>query len=82
MPTITPPDRSDPLRHLLGGGANSGCQCICHNYPEHTKLQDTLEALKWHQEELSKAQEVSYNAGFKTGYEAALEVKILMDEKA
>lgn len=32
----------------------SGCQCMCHQYPEHGKLQDALEALKWHQEEIAK----------------------------
>lgn len=29
-----------------------GCQCVCHDYPEHGKLQDALEALKWHQDKL------------------------------
>jgi hypothetical protein len=31
-----------------------GCRCVCHDYPEHGKLQDALEALKWHQAELLK----------------------------
>lgn len=33
--------------------ADTGCQCVCHVYPEHGRLQDALDALKWHQEQLA-----------------------------
>lgn len=32
---------------------NHGCRCVCHSFPDHGKLQDALEALRWHQEKLA-----------------------------
>ena len=26
------------------------CKCVCHDHPEHFKLQDALEALQFHQQ--------------------------------
>lgn len=31
-----------------------GCSCVCHSYPEHGKLQDALEALRWYQDQMIK----------------------------
>lgn len=41
----------------------SGCKCVCHEYPDHTKLQDALEALKLHQEQLAAARRAREGAG-------------------
>jgi hypothetical protein len=27
-----------------------GCKCVCHEYPQHQRLQDALEALRFHQQ--------------------------------
>lgn len=32
---------------------DKGCQCACHEFPEHSTVQDYAEALRWHQEKLA-----------------------------
>jgi hypothetical protein len=34
--------------------AIKGCQCICHEFPEHGKLQDALEANRFHSQQIGK----------------------------
>jgi hypothetical protein len=46
--------QADHYGHGWIAGASSSCRCICHSYPKHGDLQDALEALKWHQEQLAK----------------------------
>lgn len=36
------------------------CKCVCHEYPDHMKLQDALEALRFHQAETAKLQAQVY----------------------
>lgn len=31
-----------------------GCQCVCHSFPEHGKLQDALEANQFHLKQLAE----------------------------
>ena len=50
-------DGSFVVGHAPRSENREGCQCVCHQYPEHGKLQDALEALRWHQERLKASGE-------------------------
>lgn len=41
-------------------GKDAGCRCVCHQYPDHGRLQDALEALRWYQER----ERAAWEAGF------------------
>ena len=36
---------------------DKACQCVCHKFPGHGRLQDALDALKWHQTQLAAERE-------------------------
>lgn len=36
---------------------NEGCKCICHSFPQHTKLQDALEANQFHINKMKKLED-------------------------
>ncbi len=47
------------LRHIeeiarLRAERVEGCQCVCHEFPEHSALQDALEANQWHAAEVMR----------------------------
>lgn len=55
---------ADHYGHGWLAGKESACRCVCHNYPEHGRLQDALEALKWYQEKQTADLRRAWEAGF------------------
>jgi hypothetical protein len=63
-----------PIGEERATPAGNGCQCICHSYPDHMRLQDALEALKWNQEHFAERERAAEAAMVEKAEEACEDI--------